>query len=190
VNGARQLSLAGGEEGFTLVEMLVAMTMGVVVMGGVMILLIGAMRSQPRLDKQATNVQTARFALERMTREIRDGIRVDNPTAASISYEGYVRHSTCGGTTILSSSAQAIKCEITYKCSGTSCTRTEAAPGVYTGTAVTILSGIGNASSVFNWSPSSSPTYIGITLKIPDPEGSGALTVSDGASLRNATLND
>ncbi|MGN6253907.1 MAG: PilW family protein [Solirubrobacterales bacterium] len=180
----------GGEAGFTLVEMLVAMTLGVVVMGGVLILLIGAMRSQPRLDKQATNIQTARFVLERMTQEIRNGIKVDNPTASSISFEAYVRHATCGGTTNLASTAAPIKCEITYRCSGSSCTRTEAAPGVYTGTATTIFTGLSNASSVFNWSPSTSPTYIGITLKIPDPEGSGALTASDGASLRNATLSD
>lgn len=193
----RRLSATGREDGFTLVEMLVAMTMGVVVMGGVLILLIGAMRSQPRLEKQATNVQAARYVLERMTQEIRNGIRVDNPTASSISFEAYVRHATCGGTTDLASTAEPIKCEITYRCSGSSCTRTEAAPHVYTGTATTIFSGLNNASSVFSWYPEKaeeteevSPTYIKVTLKIPDPEGSGALTVSDGASLRNATLND
>jgi prepilin-type N-terminal cleavage/methylation domain-containing protein len=190
VSRAGRSATPNGEAGFTLVEMLVAMTLGVVVMGGVLILLIGAMRSQPRLEKQATNIATARFALERMTREIRNGIRVDNPTASSISFEAYVRHATCGGTTTLASTAQPIKCEITYKCSGTSCTRTEASPGVYTGTATTMISGLSNASSVFTWSPSTSPTYIGITLKIPDPEGSGVLTASDGASLRNATLSD
>lgn len=189
---ARRLPLAGREEGFTLIEMLVAMTMGVVVMGGVLILLIGAMRSQPRLEKQATNVQTARYALERMTREIRNGIVVTEGkySASSVSFETYVRHTTCGGSTMSSSSVSATKCEVTYTCSGTSCTRIEAAPGVTTGTATTILTGISNASSVFNWSPSTSPTYIGVTLKIPDPEGSGALTVSDGASLRNATLTN
>ena len=31
-------------------------------------------------------------------------------------------------------------------------------------------------------------TYIGVTLRIPNPEGRGNLTISDGASLRNATL--
>ena len=190
MNRVRRLSATGREDGFTLIEMLVAMAMGVVVMGGVLILLIGAMRSQPRLDKQATNIQTARFVLARMTREIRNGIRVDNPTASSISFEAYVRHATCGGKTTLASTAQPIKCEVTYKCSGTSCTRIEATPSVYTGTAVTVFSGLNNPSSVFSWSPSTSPTYIGITLKIPDPEGSGALTVSDGASLRNATLDN
>ena len=189
----RRLSPAGREDGFTLIEMLVAMTMGVVVMGGVVILLIGAMRSQPRLEKQATNIATARYALERMTREIRSGFAPDKYTASSVSFQTYVRHTTCGGTAMAASSVSATKCEVTYTCSGTSCTRIEAAPFVYTGTATTILTGIGNASSVFSWYPKSAeeaPTYIEATLKIPDPEGSGALTVSDGASLRNATLSN
>jgi prepilin-type N-terminal cleavage/methylation domain-containing protein len=187
---ARRHSVVADEDGFTLIELLVAMALGVIVMGGVLILLIGAMRSQPRLDKQATNIQTARFVLARMTREIRNGIVVDKYTSSSVSFQTYVRHTTCGGSTMAASSVQATKCEVTYTCSGTSCTRTESAPGVYTGTATTVFSGLSNASSVFSWSPSTSPTYIAITLKIPDPEGSGALTVSGGASLRNATLND
>lgn len=177
------------EEGFTLIEMLVAMTMGVVVMGGVLILLIGAMRSQPNLDQQATNIQTARWVLERMTREIRDGIVVDRATASSVSFQGYVRHTTCGGTTTLASTAAATRCEITYTCAGESCTRIEAAPGVYTGTATTIFTGLSNSESVFTYSPATEPTYVGVTLKLPDSSGSGALTASDGASLRNATLS-
>ncbi|MGN6276659.1 MAG: PulJ/GspJ family protein [Solirubrobacterales bacterium] len=185
----RLLSPAGRQEGFTLIEMLIAMTMGVVVVGGVLILMIGALRSQPRLDKQATNIATARYTLERMTREIRNGIRVDKETAASVSFEAYVRHTSCGSSTEPSSTTASTKCEITYTCAGSSCTRIEASPGVYTGTAATIITGLSNASSVFTWSPSTSPTYIGVTLKLPDPEGSGALTVSDGASLRNATLS-
>ncbi len=184
----RRLSGAGREDGFTLIELLVAATMGVIVMGGVVILLVGAMRSQPRLEKEGTNIQTARYVLERMTREIRSGFAPDKYTSSSVSFQTYVRHATCGGTTMLASTASSTKCEVTYTCSTSSCTRIEAAPGVYTGTAQTILSGISNASSVFTWSPSTSPTYIGVTLKLPDPEGSGALTVSDGASLRNATL--
>jgi prepilin-type N-terminal cleavage/methylation domain-containing protein len=185
---ARRLSAEEGEAGFTLVELLVAMTLGVVVMGGVMILLIGAMRTQPRIENQSTNVQTARYVLGRLTREIRNGIRIDKTSASSVSFEAYVRHASCGGTTQLGSTAPPTKCEITYSCSGTSCTRLEALPTVTTGTGQTMISGVTNPTSVFTWSPSTSPTYIGLTLKIPDSQGSGALTVSDGASLRNATL--
>lgn len=191
------------ESGFTLVEMLVAMTMGVVVMGGVLILLIGAMRSQPRLEKQATNIQTARWALERMTREIRDGIVVDRATPSSVSFQAYVRRATCGGTSILSSTESARKCEVTYTCSGEVCTRLESEPGVYTGTPKTLLTGIDDP-DIFCFVPSAEkepskcgaasasrpPTYVGITLSIPESTGSNGLTASDGASLRNATLGD
>lgn len=180
----------GREDGFTLIEMLVAMTMGVIVMGGVLILLIGAMRSQPKLDQQATDIQTARWVLERMTREIRDGIVVDRATASSVSFQGYVRHVSCGGTSMLSSTAAARKCEITYTCAGESCTRIEADPGTYTGTATTVLTGLSNTGSVFSYSPATEPTYVGVTLKLADSSGSGAFVASDGASLRNATLSN
>jgi Tfp pilus assembly protein PilW len=186
---ARTKVAAADESGMTLVELLVAMTLGVVVMGGVIILLIGALRAQPRIENQSSNVQTARWVLGRMTREIRNGIRIDQKTTSSVSFEAFVRHASCGSTATLSSSAPPKKCEITYTCSGTTCTRLEALPTLTTGTAVPLFSGLGNASSVFTYSPSTSPTYIGITLKIPDSSGSGALTVSDGASLRNAVLS-
>jgi hypothetical protein len=44
---------------------------------------------------------------------------------------------------------------------------------------------------VFSYKPNAeSATYIGITLRLPNPNGEGEdLTVSDGASLRNATLS-
>jgi Tfp pilus assembly protein PilW len=178
------------ESGLTLAEMLVAMTLGVVVMGGVLILLIGAMRSQPRLEKQSTNIQTARFVLERLTREIRNGVVVDKATASSVSFQTYVRHTTCGGSAMSASTAAATKCEVTYTCSGSSCSRTEAAPGTYTGTAVTVFTGLSNSASVFSYKPNSTaPTFIEVTLKVPDSTGSGSLTVSDGASMRNATLS-
>jgi prepilin-type N-terminal cleavage/methylation domain-containing protein len=177
------------ESGFTLVELLVAMTLGVVVMGGVLILLIGAMRTQPRLEKQTTNIQTARFVLERLTREIRNGIVVDKATSSSVSFQTYVRRTTCGGSAMSASTTAATKCEVTYTCSGSSCSRVESAPGIYTGTAVTIFSGLSNSASVFSYKPNTTaPTYIEVTLKVPDSSGTGSLTVSDGASLRNATL--
>lgn len=180
----------GGEAGLTLVELLIASAMGVVLLGAVGSMLISAMRSQPELTKRADNISTARWVLERMTREIRDGVRVDNATSSSVSFQTYVRHATCGGTEALPSTSPSIKCEVTYNCTTTSCSRVEAAPGVFTGTETTIFTGI-NSNNVFSYSPSATQaTYIGINLRIPNPQGSSALTVSDGASLRNATLAD
>jgi type II secretory pathway pseudopilin PulG len=176
----------------TLVELLVASIMGVVLMGAVGTLLVGALRTQPAVSQKAADVQTARFVMERFTHELRTGIVVNKATASEVSFQTYVRRSTCGGTGTPSSSSPSIKCQVTYICSGSSCTRQEAAPGVFdTGTPTTVFTGLDNSSSVFTYSPSStSPTYVGITIRIPSTGSAAATTISDGASLRNATLTN
>lgn len=177
-----------GESGYTLIELLVAATMGVVVMGAVASLVISAVRDQPRISKQAQNITTARWVLARLTHEIRNGISVKEATASKVSFEGYVRHSTCGGTATLASATPAIKCRITYECTTTACSRKESAPATTAGTPIPVFSGI-NSSQVFTYAPSAvEPTYVKVTLRLPNPSGTGALTVSSGASLRNATL--
>jgi type II secretory pathway pseudopilin PulG len=180
--------LAPAEEGFTLVELLVGAAMGTVVMGAVALLVIGAVKSQPKISKQAENITTARWVLDRMTREIRDGIVIKEKSASLVSFEGYVRHSTCGGTALAASGTPAIRCRITYECSTTTCFRKESEAQVNGGAPQQIFTGAANG-QVFSYAPNETqPTYVKITLRIPNPSGNGALTVSDGASLRNATL--
>jgi hypothetical protein len=140
-----------------------------------------------------------------MTHEIRNGIRVDptKKTVSQVSFVARVRRTTCGGPVPTGSAPGTIKCQITYSCTTTSCTRVEANEGVYSNPAATstIITGI-DSSSVFCYVPSTdpdptvcgpaataSPTYIGITLQVPNPSGPSALTISDGASLRAATLS-
>jgi type II secretory pathway pseudopilin PulG len=191
----------GSEGGFTLIELLVASAMGVVLLGAIGSMVVSAVRTQPKLSKRSQNITTARWAMERMTREIRNGIAVDKATSSSVSFRTYVRRTACGGSGIPASGTGAIVCEVTYTCGTTSCTRLEKEPGVYTGTPATIFEGTDNP-NVFCYVPSTSAdslscgtaktpvtgtTYIGLNLHIPNPTGSG-LTVSDGASLRNATL--
>ncbi len=176
------------EAGFTLVELLVASAMGVVVMGAVVSLVISAVRYQPKISKQAQNITTARWVLERMTREIRNGIAIKGESTASrLSFESYVRHSTCGGTMVLPSSSPSIRCRVTFECSTTACSRIESDPTTSVGTPHQIFSGI-DSSQVFTYIPANQPTYVKVMLRLPNPSGPGALTVSSGASLRNATL--
>jgi prepilin-type N-terminal cleavage/methylation domain-containing protein len=184
----RRIKLAH-EDGFSLIELLVATAMSVVVLAAVGSMVMSAMRSQPELSKKSQSVSTARWVLERLTREIRNGVKIDVATPSSVSFQTYVRHSTCGSTSPLTSTSPSIKCEVTYACTTTACMRKETAAGVLTGgTARLIISGINDA-NVFSYSPSTAaPTYIGVKLRVPNPTGQGALTVSDGASLRNATL--
>lgn len=186
----RALHRARSESGVTLVELLVASAMGVVVMGAVASLVISAVRDQPKISKQAQNITTARWVLERMTREIRNGIAIKGEgesTASRLSFESYVRHSTCGGTTMLPSTSAPIICRVTFECSTSACSRIESAPNTSAGTPRPIFSGI-DSSQVFTYVPEKQPTYVKVTLRLPNPSGPGALTVSSGASLRNATL--
>jgi type II secretory pathway pseudopilin PulG len=192
------------EAGITLIELLVATTMSIVVVGAATSMLITAVKDQPDLSKQSQNISTARWILERLTREIRNGVVVDSASSSSVSFQTYVRHTTCGGTTPLSAGSPAIKCEVTYSCTVASCSRTEAAPGIFTGTPKTIFSGI-DRSEVFCYVPSSNTnpstcgppkanvaetTYIGATLHMPSPKGRTGITAHDGASLSNAILTN
>jgi type II secretory pathway pseudopilin PulG len=187
---SRRLARAGREDGFTLIELLVGAMMGVIVMGATASLMISAVKSQPDISKKAQTVSTARWVMERLTREIRNGIEVapGKATASEVSFTAYVRTPTCGGTGTLAGGSKAIPCQVTYKCTTTKCSRIEAPPGVFTGTETTIFSGIDSA-DVFDYTPPEGPArYIEVTLRFPNPSGGGDLTVSDGASLRNATL--
>ncbi|HEX3360079.1 MAG TPA: prepilin-type N-terminal cleavage/methylation domain-containing protein [Solirubrobacterales bacterium] len=182
--------IARDERGVTLVELLVASAMGVVVMGAVASLVISAVRAQPKISQEANNITTAQWVLARMTRELRNGVHVNvkEATASRVSFETYVRTSACGGGAPLASESPAIKCQVTYECTTTTCSRIESPPGSTSGTPTEIFSGI-DTNQVFSYGPSASnPTYVKVTLRLPSPSGSGALTVSDGASLRNATL--
>jgi len=179
------------EAGYTLIELLVAAGMGVVLLGAVGAMVVGAMRAQPEVSKRSQNITTARWALERLTREIRNGVVVDpdHATASEVSFRTYVRRTECGSETPPSSSTPAIECQVIYRCTTTYCTRGEAEPGSSEPVSERrIFGGIGD-SEVFSYSPSASAaTYIEVTLHIPNPSGPADITVSDGASLRNATL--
>jgi type II secretory pathway pseudopilin PulG len=191
------------EGGFTLVELMVASLMGVILLVVAGSLVLSAMKDQPGLSTKANNISTARWVMERLTREIRNGVAVDKATPSEVSFRTYVRRTSCGGSATLGSGSPAIKCEVTYICNATSCSRTETAPEVLSGgTAIKIFGGI-DSGNVFCYVPSaeedelscgpapedlSTITYVGINLHIPNPSGGSGLTASDGASLRNAVL--
>jgi Tfp pilus assembly protein PilW len=199
---ANRLRELDGEAGMTLVELLVATIMGLIVVGGATAMLISAVRDQPKQQQQAENIDTARFELERMTREIRNGVSVSTSSSNSVSFVAQLRRTSCGGSVPTSPSAPAIQCQVLYSCTTSACTRTERQVGATSGGVTsTIVTGIDSA-EVFCFVPSTetdptecgsaqsgkSPTFVGITLNVPNPSGPGSLTVSDGASLRSASL--
>jgi len=188
-----RLRRQSGEGGFTLVELLVASAMGVVVMSAVASLVISAVRVQPKISKEAQNVSSARWMLERLTHELRNGIAVNEAsTASKLVFDGYVRHGTCGGTTTLPAGSPAIKCRITYECSTSACTRKETTTSSTVGVAKTVFSGLAS-NQLFTYVPDNlepeTATYVKATLHLPDPTDAGSpLVISSGTSLRNAIL--
>jgi type II secretory pathway pseudopilin PulG len=178
--------LGRGEAGMTLVELLVAAAMSVILVGAAAAMLISAVRDQPKLSKKTQEITTARYVLERMTREIRNGIFVySGATASQVEFKARVRRSACGGGVEEDPSVPAIECRVTYSCTATACTRAETDPAVpgSSGTPTTLVSGL-SSDQVFNYEPPTSPAFVGITLNIANPEGKGSLTVTDGAGLR------
>jgi type II secretory pathway pseudopilin PulG len=202
----QSVSFAGSESGMTLIEMLVAAMMSVIIVGASCSMLISAVRDQPALSKKAQNVTTARYQLERIVREFRNGVTLVTQTPNEVTMVARVRRVSCGGAPQADSSAEAIQCRITYSCGGTTCTRSEATlEGTPVGTPAIAVSGLGDT-SVFCFVPSSEadptqcgdpqegegavpPTYVGVNLEVPNPEGPGLLTISDGATLRSAAFS-
>lgn len=184
---SRRLEGADREAGLTLVELLVAAAMSVIVVGAASAMLISAVKGQPKLSKKAQSISTARYVLERMTREIRNGIQVfPGASASQVEFETRVRRTACGGGVESAEGVAAIPCRVTYSCTTTACTRTETEPEEpgSAGTPTVLVSGLAG-SQVFNYEPSlEAPSFVGITLRIENPEGNGELTVTDGAGLR------
>src|SRR4051794_21668965 len=145
----RRPAALGDEAGMTLIELLVAMIIGIIVVGGATAMLISAVRIQPQQQEQAESISTARFELERMTREIRNGTSVTVSNPSNVSFVARVRRTTCGGSVPTSASAPSIQCQIVYGCTTSSCTRIERAVGSTSGgVPTTIVRGI-DSSSVF-----------------------------------------
>lgn len=183
--------LAGrGEAGMTMIELLVAAGMAVVLVGAAGSMLVTSVRRQPELSERVQKVSTARYVLERMTREIRNGVAVyPGATSSQVSFKTQVRRTECGADVAEDPNDPAIQCRVTYACTTTACTRTETDLEVETGgTPRTIVTGL-SSGEVFSYEPNAEePGYIGVTLNFPNPEGSGNLTVSDGAGLRSRSL--
>jgi Tfp pilus assembly protein PilW len=182
------------EAGFTLVESLMAMIVGLMVVGVGVTVLTTAGRTQPAQAKRGAAIQQSRNTMERLTREIRQGSTVYPSTASQLSLLTYVPHASCGSTAI----GSAIQCKVTYTCTAGNCTRVEQPPPGNAGSAgapVRVASGL-SASDIFRYGSSCSatstsglPGYVCVTLTYPAGNGDDALTLQDGATPSNPTAS-
>ena len=175
---------ATSDDGFTLAELLMGILLSVLVVAIATTVFTSAVQTQPGLNKRDQAISNARVTMERLVRELRQGSTVFSGTSTSLSFLTYFHSATCGGQP----SQTAISCRVTYNCAAGSCTRAEAQPdGTNPGAAATAVSGLSN-SIVFDYSPATgAPKYVGATFTFPGQNGDDAITVSDGAALRNPT---
>jgi type II secretory pathway pseudopilin PulG len=175
-------ALRRSEGGYTLIELLVAATMGMVVLGGAVTVFIGAVRSEPRTSSKVTAIQQGRVVVERMTRDLRQGVDVAPAGASGLELITYVPEGACGGA----DEEGAEPCQVTYTCTAGVCTRMAELPdGSASGATVQVVSGLAS-SEVFSYAPSEAePAYVGVELSFAMSEG-GPVVIADGATLRNA----
>jgi hypothetical protein len=178
------------ERGLTLVELLWVATLTIVLLGTMGMLVIVAARQQPRISDRAASIQEGRALVERFTRELREGVLVEQspaPSASQITFRTYVRSTACGESTQLPPNEPSIQCRVTYSCSAGACSRAEnTLDEPATDEPVQIVVGLAS-SEVFTYAPSVTDTEsVGVRLVFPAEGGDDAITISDGASLRNA----
>lgn len=171
------------QRGLTLIELLVATSIGLVVVGGAMSIFLSGVRSQPRASSKVAAIQQARFTVDRIVRELRQGLEVPTSpisTSSQLALVTYVKAASCGGP----AASTAIPCRVTYACSGGACTRAVAQPdGSGQGAAVQVVDGLTSA-NVFTYAPSpTAASFIGVTFSL---ESDGEpVVLGDGAALRN-----
>ena len=168
--------------------------MGVIVVGRRRLDGDQRVKDQPKISKRAQNISSARWVLERLTREIRNGVSVesDKATASKVSFRTYVRHTACGGTDAGGSGTPAIECQVTYECTTTPAPGSRPRRRRLHGHRHDDLHR-DQQRSVFSYSPSTEPSpltcgpavgrrdkYVGVKLHMPSADGK-TFTVSDGA---------
>jgi prepilin-type N-terminal cleavage/methylation domain-containing protein len=170
------------ERGLTLIELLIAAAVGLIVVGGAVTMFVGAVRSEPRAASKVAAIQQARTTVDRITRELRQGLETPTASPTQLAIVTYVKQSTCGGA----AASTSIPCQVTYTCTGGKCTRVVAQPnGSAPGPAVQVVSGLASTSVfTYRYMPEATePTYVGVSLSLTS-DGE-PVTLSDGVALRN-----
>lgn len=158
---------ASDTAGFTLIELLMSMVMTLVVFGAISTLMIEGFQDQTSVENRAAQLSQAQLAIQLLVRNLREATSVSVPNSYTITYSDPV-----------STGFQSA----TFACSST----TDACTNTTGGVAKTVVTNVVNT-NVFTATPTTSPTYIGVTLSL-SAQGQTPLTVTDGTGLRNVTL--
>lgn len=202
MTAATNTERVNGESGFSLIELLVAMTLLLIVMGAIFSVSATTGRLAPRDIERAQAVREAQVGLARMVRELRHTYEVVGTTATSMNVRARV-----GGQDL----------HLLYQCDAPHpddprnafdqdyrrCVRYAASPGTAPITSATpsrvivdrILSG-DSGDPIFEYSPNAiRPTYVSARVEVPARgerlEGyDRPIRLDDGFFVRNLQLDD
>ena len=179
-------SINGSERGYTIVELLVAMTLGIVVLGAVVSSYVSQLGSSGESVSRADSVRELIPGVDRMTREIRSATYVQITGGNQIDLQTPWR----GGST-----TSGIR-RVVYLCASGKCTRDQGAAGLgsaLSGSPTTVIDRVGNAdvftpaSGTFTGGTVATSPYVTIKLDVEISEGSSGRQIqfNDGVTLRN-----
>jgi type II secretory pathway pseudopilin PulG len=178
--------LLAGQGGWTLIELLVTMTMMLAVVFAALPIVEGATNTEGRIQTSATSIGEARTFSDQVLQDLRPASQVKFDSGSREIFTTWVRHNTCGDPNPIPASAAPIQCDVTYNCLGTapnvSCSRQEEG-----GPVVTEISGLGDPNIFSSRTPGDQPVFIRLKIEIPNPQDSAQneITLRDGTALRN-----
>jgi prepilin-type N-terminal cleavage/methylation domain-containing protein len=182
--------VVGDQSGFTLVELLIAVVLGLLIVGSTVSLFTAGVRSEPRISERSAHIQQARTMAERLSRELRLGSNATSSNPSQLMILTYVPRATCGSPV----PGPMQRCRIFYDCStaGT-CTRIECGPNTVTppddcGASTQVVAGLAD-NQVFAFTPRTpGQAFVSVRLAFPAGDGEDAITIEDGVALRNPPL--
>jgi type II secretory pathway pseudopilin PulG len=188
---AQRIRRAGREEGgFTLTELLVSMGIGLAVVASGVLVFTSAIRAEPKITNRSAQIQQARTVAETVTRELRQGSNAASASPSQLQILTFIPKSSCASQT----AGISIRCKVFYSCSTAgACTRqvcppNTVTPGAGCGSAYTVVEGL-STNQVFAFSPAlPGKAFVTIKLAFPAADGDDAITLEDGAALRNPPL--
>jgi prepilin-type N-terminal cleavage/methylation domain-containing protein len=205
--GQGNRSRLSSQRGFTLIELVIVMGLGIIVIGVPLLFILLSLSQQNVSSSRSAAATQEQVGLERMDRDIRQAVASPSSTfswgSTSASVQVYVPVAGSGGA-----STQKVTWSCTFGAAG-SCSRQ-----VDSGAPVTLMTGVenvtfapldGTGSALGGSGPSyaaTNPAYVGITVKVldtsqldhssspsqPVPGINNWLTLQDGIDLRNNSL--
>lgn len=174
------------QAGFTLLEVLVAATLSIVVVGGPLAFIIVSINQQNGASSRTVAAQQAEIGLERLARDLRSAIQLTavsgTPLGVTVSSSGTPKVTQIAFS-IPTPNAVTTAQSVTWRCTdGGSCTRqlgSAAAASEITGVTSTTLTTSSGAALAL---PATNPDYIGITLNLQVTSQLGLNGVARGAS--------